>query len=145
MTLQKTDVGVGQTSPGASKRSPEIFIPLAARNANPAFWNWPNGFTPDPGRPGKLDRKSVPMRFAGRTVRVNMMTWPEKRDFRLRSAALRDAGHIGDVLMIEKVEAGLDFDYYVGIVPKGTEQHSRHLLHCTGVIPGKSRKQYGYF
>ena len=36
MTLQRTDVGVGQTTSGASRRSPEIFIPLAARG----FQSW---------------------------------------------------------------------------------------------------------
>ena len=85
------------------------------------------------------------MHFAGQTVPVNMMTWPDKHDFRLRSAALRDAGRIGDILMMERVEPGLDFEYYVEIIPQGTEQHARHLIHCTGVVPGRSRKQYGYF
>jgi hypothetical protein len=42
MTLQQTDVGVGQTTAGTSRRSPEIFIPLAARNANSEFWDWRN-------------------------------------------------------------------------------------------------------
>lgn len=145
MTLQRTDAGVGQTSPGTSKRSPEIFIPLSARNANPDFWDWPHGFTADAEKPGKLDRQGVQMRFAGRTVLVNMMTWPDKHDFRLRSAALRDSGHVGDILRIEKVEPHLDFEYYVEIIPKDTEQHTRHLIHCTGVVPGKSRKRWGYF
>ena len=145
MTLQRTDVGVGQVTPGTSKRSPEIFIPLSARNANPGFWSWPDGFRTDPDKPGKKDRPDVRMHFAGQTVPVNMMTWPDKHDFRLRSTALRDAGRIGDILMMEKVEPGLDFEYYVEIIPQGTEQHARHLIHCTGVVPGRSRKQYGYF
>ena len=145
MTLQKTDVGVGQVTPRTSKRSPEIFIPLSARNANPSFWNWPGGFRTDPEKPGKFDRPNVRMHLAGRTVSANMMTWPDKHDFRLRSAALRDAGHIGDILMIEKVEPGLDFEYYVEIIPGGTEQHVRHLIHCTGVVRGRSHKRYGYY
>ena len=85
------------------------------------------------------------MHLAGRTVSANMMTWPDKHDFRLRSAALRDAGHIGDILMIEKVEPGLDFEYYVEIIPGGTEQHVRHLIDCTGVVRGRSHKRYGYY
>ena len=60
MTLQKTDVGVGQTTAGTSRRSPEIFIPLAARDAAPDFWGWPTAFTPDPARPGKMDRVRSP-------------------------------------------------------------------------------------
>ena len=37
MTLQRTDVGVGQTTTGTSRRSPEIFVPLSARDAAPAL------------------------------------------------------------------------------------------------------------
>ena len=48
MTLQRTDVGVGQTTAGTSRRSPEIFVPLAARDAEPGFWDWPGGFASDP-------------------------------------------------------------------------------------------------
>ena len=63
MTLQRTDVGVGQTTSGTSRRSPEIFIPLAARDANPSFWGWPERFVLDPRKPGKYDRRGVPMRL----------------------------------------------------------------------------------
>ncbi len=38
MTLMRTDAGTGQTTAGAQRRSPEIFIPLAARNFAPEFW-----------------------------------------------------------------------------------------------------------
>jgi HKD family nuclease len=75
MTLQRTDVGVGQTTKGTSRRSPEIFIPLAARDENPEFWGWPELFTEDPEKPGKFDRRAVPMRVKGTMEHVNMMTW----------------------------------------------------------------------
>ena len=73
MTLQNTDVGVGQTSEGTSRRSPEIFIPLAARDAHPSFWDWPDGFSEDPAKPGKRDRQAR-VRFGDATIFVNMMT-----------------------------------------------------------------------
>ena len=110
MTLQRTDVGVGQTTAGTSKRSPEIFVPLAARDAEPGFWGWPDGFESDPRRPGKLDRRGVRMRLGGEVVAVNMMTWPDKHDFRLRSEALRSAGNVGDLLRMEKASPAADFD-----------------------------------
>src|SRR5690606_2251346 len=56
MTLQKTDVGTGQTTEGTSRRSPEIFIPLSARDFAPDFWGWKDSFTEDPKRLGKFDR-----------------------------------------------------------------------------------------
>lgn len=144
MTLHRTDVGVGQTTPGATRRSPEIFVPLAARNANPEFWDWPAGFAEDPGRPGKLDRAGVRMRIGGEIVAVNMMTWPDKHDFRLRCETLRSAGNIGDVLRLEKVGSDVDFDYYAEIVPEGTTEHPRYLALCSEPVRN-SEKRYGYY
>ena len=145
MTLQRTDVGVGQTSAGTSKRSPEIFVPLSARDANPEFWDWPAGFQEDPARQGKFDRRDVRVRLAGRTERVNMMTWPDKHDFRLRSAALRDAGEVGDVLKMERVAPEVGYEYYVDIIPQGSREYIKHLLYCAHVVRGRSRKRFGYF
>lgn len=144
MTLQKTDVGVGQTKAGTLRRSPEIFIPLAARNANPGFWDWPDRFVSDKGKPGKLDRKGVRMRLGSKTINVNMMTWPDRHDFRLRSEALRSAGNVGDVLRLEKVDAPGDFDYYVEIIPRETSQYPVYLALCRQSVRN-SEKKYGYY
>ena len=144
MTLQQTDVGVGQTTTGTSRRSPEIFIPLSARDANPGFWKWPDAFTRDPNRPDKLDRSNVRMSLGGQIISVNMMTWPEKRDFRLRSEALRSAGNIGDIMRMERVNTENNFEYYVEIIPKGTTQFSLYLALCT-VPVRNSKKYYGYY
>lgn len=144
MTLQQTDVGVGQTTPGATKRSPEIFVPLAARNANPGFWDWPQAFVPDPARSGKRDRVGVRIRLAGKIETVNMMTWPDKHDFRLRCAALRDAGNIGDILRMEKTTSNTGYEYYVEIIPTGTTQHFLHSSLCRHSVRN-SKKKYGYY
>ena len=144
MTLQRTDVGVGQTTAGTSRRSPEIFIPLAARDANPGFWDWPSGFVADSRKVGKLDRQAVRMRLGGEIVSVNMMTWPDKRDFRLRSEALRSAGNVGDVLRIEKVHASSGYDYYAEVVPQGTSQYPVYHALCRQPVRN-SQKKYGYY
>lgn len=112
MTLQRTDVGTGQTTQGTSRRSPEIFIPLAARNADPEFWGWPNQFTEDSAKLGKMDRLGVKMRIGVCVYNINMMTWPDKHDFRLRSEHLRSAGELGDILYIERSDGQSSFDYY---------------------------------
>jgi len=143
MTLQQTDVGVGQTTAGTSRRSPEIFIPLAARNANPQFWDWPDAFIEDAARPGKFDRMGVRMRLVGDVIEVNMMTWPVKHDFRLRSEALRRAGNVGDILRMEKVQAQ-DYLYYVEIIPQNTTQYRHYLALCQNQTRN-SRKTWGYF
>jgi hypothetical protein len=144
MTLMRTDVGAGQTTPGTSRRSPEIFIPLAARNMYPVFWEWPYAFTEDLAKPGKFDRPGILMRIGGEVIRVNMMTWPDKHDFRLRSEALRSAGYEGDILRIEKTSGSQDFDYYVEIIPTGTSAYDYFLDLCVNRTPNSKRK-WGYY
>lgn len=145
MTLQTTDVGVGQTTAGTSKRSPEIFIPLAARDMYPLFWEWPAGFSDDPGRPGKKDRNNVRIRLSGQTASANIMYWPVKHDFRIRSAQIRDAGTVGDILRVERaVSNEAEFDYYVEIIPKGTILHPIYLALCNNPVRN-SMKRFGYY
>lgn len=144
MTLQQTDVGVGQTTSGTSRRSPEIFIPLSARDVNPDFWGWTNEFIEDPRRPGKYDRLGVRMRLGGADIVVNMMTWPVKHDFRLRSESLRSSGNIGDILRIEKATPSAPYEYYVEVVPQGTTQFPVFLRLCTQTVRN-SQKLYGYY
>ena len=144
MTLQKTDVGIGQVTSGTSRRSPEIFIPLAARNSVPGFWGWPELFVEDARKSGKSDRRGVRMRISTETALVNMMIWPDKHDFRLRSETLRSAGNVGDILRIERPAAGSDFDYYVEIIPQGTYQYSLSLPLCDQPVKN-SKKRWGYY
>lgn len=70
MTLQNTDVGVGQKLKGKARRSPEVFIPLAALDQHPDFWTFPAQFTADVAgnkanprkrrnRLGKMDRDKI--------------------------------------------------------------------------------------
>lgn len=145
MTLQKTDVGVGQTSAGTSRRSPEIFIPLVARDANPGFWDWPEAFVEDPTKANKFDRRNVLMRIGGKIVPVNMMTWPDKSDFRIRSEELRSAGNIGDILRMEKMGNHSSYDYYVEIIPKGTTHYQIYDAICNQPVRPPSKKRYGYY
>ena len=140
MTLQQTDAGVGQTSKGASRRSPEIFVPLAARDAAPDFWGWPEAFTEDLQRPGKRDRHRVPMRLGGKVIFVNMMTWPDKHDFRLRSEELRSAGRAGDILRIEKAEPGAGHEYAVEVIGQGTNRHAENLALCRRAVRNSEKK-----
>jgi hypothetical protein len=143
MTLQKTDVGFGQTTKGTSRRSPEIFIPLAARDADEDFWGWPNLFHEDPSKKGKMDRFGVKMRIGTSIVDVNMMTWPAKHDFRLRSETLRSAGNIGDILYLERSDGSSGFNYYVEIIPQGSTRHGQYLARCVNAVRNSTRK-WGY-
>lgn len=151
MTLQKTDVGVGQTTKGASRRSPEIFIPLVARDYDPEFWGWPDLFAEDPdwegpadqyGR-GKMDRPGVMVRLGGDTFPVHFWYNPDKKDLRLRSEHMRSAGAIGDILCIERSNGSGGFAYYVDIVPQSSARYAALLAKCTQFVRN-SKKVFGY-
>lgn len=152
MTLQQTDVGTGQKTIGAAARSPEIFIPLAALRMHLAFWKFPDEFTADPNwnkkldkeGQGKLDRPKVRMRVGGEMVDAALFYNPNKSDFRIRNSAIRDAGEIDDILRVEKVAEGLEYEYYVEIVPLGTTQHPVYLARCSNTVRN-SNKRYGYY
>ncbi|MGH9426587.1 MAG: hypothetical protein ACRD2L_09850 [Terriglobia bacterium] len=143
MTLQRTDVGVGQTTKGTSRRSPEIFIPLAGRDMDPEFWGWPDQFTSDATKPGKMDRFGVKMRIGTTIVDVNVMTWPDKHDFRLRSEQLRSAGGIGDILYLERSDGMSGFTYYVEVIPQGSARYSHYLAQCVNPVRN-SKRRWGY-
>lgn len=144
MTLHQTDAGVGQTTAGTSKRSPELFIPLAARNAESAFWGWDDLFAEDSAKPGKFDRLAVQMQVGGNTVLVNMMTWPDKHDFRLRSEALRSGGTVGSIIVIERADAEAAFDYVVQFIPPGTTLYPVFHNLCVNSVRN-SQKRWGYY
>ena len=144
MTLQRTDVSVGQITARASRRSPEVFIPLVARDAEPGFWGWPDDFVRSSRPPHPRSRTDVRMRLLGEVISATIMTWPPKRDFRLRSTALRRAGHIGDILRMEKTDPVAGHEYDVEVIPRGTSRHSAYLALCRHSVRN-SEKRYGYY
>lgn len=144
MILKQTDAGVGQTGSGTARRSPEIFVPLAARDFAPEFWGWRDLFLEDTVRAGKWDRQGVRVRLGSQTIEVNMMTWPIRHDFRLRSETLRSAGKVDDVLRLERAPEGADFDYYAEIIPQGTSQYDYYIGLCDHPVRN-SEKRWGYY
>jgi hypothetical protein len=152
ITLQNTDVGFGQKTEGAARRSAELFVPKVCVRAEPDFWGWPNLFTPDRSWSkavdgdgfGKMDRKNVRMRLGSATLLVNWWYNPDKRDYRMRNEALRSAGNIGDILRIELAPVSSDYDYYVEIIPQGTSQFETFAALCTEKVRN-SPKTYGYY
>lgn len=141
MTLQNTDIGVGQKSPGSSRRSPEIFIPLAARDYAPDFWGWPNLFASNAKTD---DRFGVKMKIGQRIVTVNMMCWRLKRDFRLRNSDLRSAGMVNDILVLTRVNPSSGYDYDVQIIATSDPSYKSNLSLCTQSVRN-SKKKWGYY
>lgn len=145
MTLQRTDVGTGQTTAGTSRRSPEVFIPLIARDEEPVFWGWDTLFVDDPAKAGKKDRNNVQMRLGGDIINVNMFYNDVKKDLRLRSEALRSSGDVDDILKIEKTNGSQGFNYYVEIIPKSAGNYPQYRAACENKVKGTSRKYWGYY
>lgn len=143
MTLHQTDVGRGQVTPGAQRRSAEIFVPLAARDFDPDFWGWPDLHIPDPDMPDKRDRQPR-LRLGSEMLAVTTYNWPPKHDYRIRGEALRSAASVGDILRLERAPEGAPFDYYVEMVPQGTTHHARYLAMCTNPVKN-SPKRWGYY
>jgi HKD family nuclease len=151
MTLQKTDVGVGQTTTGAQRRSPEIFIPLICRDFDPEFWGWPDSFVPDPGwsgpldknNRGKMDRSNVMIRLGGEIFPVSIWYNPDKRDVRIRSEHIRRAGNIGDILYIERADGSEGCSYYVEIIPQKSVRFDEYIGLCVNTVRN-SQKLWGY-
>jgi len=146
MTLQQTDVGYGQKTAGASRRSPEIFIPLKARDEDPIFWGWRALFLQDPVNLNKYHRRDVKMLVRGNIEIINMMTWPLKHDFRLRSESLRRGANPGDILRIERTDGIAGYQYIVEIVTSTDPNYPAFLALCSHDT-GKpnSKKKWGYY
>lgn len=146
MTLQQTDVSYGQKTAGASRRSPEIFVPLKARDEDPIFWGWRALFVQDPKNQDKYDRRDVKMLIRGNIESINMMTWPLKHDFRLRSESLRRGAEIEDILRIERSDGTAGYQYVVEVISSTDPNYPAFLALCSHET-GKpnSQKKWGYY
>lgn len=152
LTLQQTDVGTGEKTPGAQRRSPEIFIPLAARDADPEFWGWPDLFEDDPtwtgdvdgDGHGKMDRKNIKARMGGEIFTTRIFYYPDRREFRMRSENIRSAGAVGDILYVERADGTDGFSYYINVIPKSSIEHPKYLALCTNKVRN-SKKLFGYY
>jgi hypothetical protein len=159
MILQKTDVGVGQSRAGTQRRSPEIFIPkqvvLPVRNlrvqvCNPVFWDWPGAFVEDVEYAGPMDQgigkrdRHMTVQFLGNSLDVTMWYNPDKRDFRIRSETLRNAGQIGDLIRIERNVGNARIPFSIYIIRSSEPDYSVYLRYCVNQ-PANSLKRWGYY
>lgn len=169
MTLQNTDVGVGQTDPTqvTQRRSPEVFVPMRALDLNPAFWGWPANYAVDqawassnatwianellkpanPLRPRmKVDWQGCNIRLIRRPGLITATIWhnPKKNDIRIRAEDLRSAGNVGDILVMWPAPAGSGYDYVAEVVPATSPTYTTTLANLT-VHVTNSQKVIGYF
>ena len=138
MTLQQTDVG------GKENSSPEVFIPLRARDHNKSFWGWKGLFREDSGKPGKFDRKDVQIILDGKLIIATLMTWPDKSDFRLRSTEIRKSGEVGDILKLKKLGGRKGPKYQAEIIQIESKNYEQYKLLCNHDVRN-SEKTWGYY
>lgn len=169
MTLQNTDVGVGQTSATQTtqRRSPEIFIPMGAVDLQPAFWGWQAKFTPDhvwaaskgtwlaaqtgkpfnPLRPRmKMDWRNVSINLIGHPGLITASIWhdPIKVDIRIRAEQIRSAGSVGDIMLVRVGATGSGYDFEIEIIKTTNPLYASFLARLVTPIRN-SQKRIGYF
>lgn len=145
MVLTQTDVGVGQVTANTSRRSPEIFIPLKARDQQPDFWGWQGKFTQDMAHPGKMDRKNVQFQMGKLLFLATIWSYPQRSEFRLRSEVLRSAGHVGDILKIERGD-DMPVEYIAEVIPQGDQDYQFWRNLCIDQPDQRnSQKFFGYY
>lgn len=171
MTLQNTDVGVGQTTAGTSARSPEVFIPIKALDLSPTFWGWLTPYQPGPTyvadsawaashsawiatekvktnrkpRPlDKLDWSPLSASLNGKPITASIWFNPIKKDIRIRESSLRSAGDIDDIMLIQPAPAGSHRNYDIRIIKKTDPNYATVLAKLTYSITN-SQKRIGYF
>lgn len=169
MTLQKTDVSVGQTHPTqvTQRRSPEVFVPMKALDLNPSFWGWPGKYAVDqiwanenaawigkqlnkpanPLRPRKkVDWLGCKIQLLGKPGLITATIWhyPKKNEFRIRAEDLRSAGNVGDILVMWHAPTGVGYDYVAEVVPITSPNFAAVVAKLTIKI-NNSQKIIGYF
>lgn len=130
--------------------SRDIFIPLAARNASPAFWGWPDSFLPSASAVSGnyLERRvSVLATPANQDTRliaeVRLYSYAQRNEFRLNCGELVQGAAPGDVLVMSRVSPGEGYDYEAAIIPQSHPLIVSYLSRCVNVVQNSS-KRWGY-
>ena len=125
--------------------SPDILIPVAARNADSSFWDWPGSF---PTGAGGYPERYVTLRIINPPQPPQIVTsrnyWYEgKHEFRLNCGAIQDAAAPDDIIQIERKAPGSPFDYDITLVRTGGPAYASALAQCTNAVTN-SIKRWGY-
>lgn len=141
MTLQNTDVTRGG-------RSPDVWIPLEARDQNPLFWQWPVRYNRVQRQSGTYDecyyRVNIHAPGGASLEDVRFYNYQEKREFRINTDKIRSQAQVGDLLQIDRAAVGVGYEYEFTIIPQTNPVHAQLLALCQKVRAGNSQKRYAY-
>lgn len=130
--------------------SRDIFIPIAARNANNSFWDWPSAYTPPAtGARGsflerRVDLLVTPASGISQLVNhVRIYYYDERDEFRMNCSELVAGAAPGDILVLSRVQSGSGYDYDAAVIPHLHPMYTAFSNLCTNTIT-RSGKRWGY-
>jgi HKD family nuclease len=145
MTLGSRDV---RQRPGYSR---DIYLPLAARDAMPSFWGWPDQFQPGSGETVGTYAERF-LRIHVYNVRgerhdeshVRLYYYAEKSEFRLNCTALVRGANVSDILLIRTLTDDPDWDYEANVISVSDPGYPSLLTACSTLVKPPSTKRWGY-
>lgn len=130
--------------------SRDIFIPLAARNANEAFWDWPAEYTPPAtGVSGnylerRVDVLVTPASAPTQLVpQVRFYSYAQRGEFRMNCGDLVRGAKPQDILVLSRIHPGFGYDYEGSVVAQTDPLYPAFLALCTNRV-AQSNKRWGY-
>ncbi len=135
--------------------SRDVYIPLAARDHAPDFWDWPTQFrsggdaTIGQYQERRLDILVRPARGKAQVVEgVRLYYYNIKHEFRLNCSRLIRGAQLGDLLVIQKSPMGAFFDghtyaFEATVISASDPGYHAFARECSNRVSG-STKRWGY-
>jgi hypothetical protein len=135
--------------------SRDIYIPLAARDQAPDFWNWPEEFrvgseaTVGQYQEHRVDIVVRPARGKAQLVEgVRLYYYNIKHEFRLNCSRLIEGAQPGDLLVVQKSPTGTFFEgrtyeFEATVIPASAPGYQVFFHECRNQVRG-SPKRWGY-
>ncbi len=141
MTLQRTDITAGG-------RSPDVWIPLEARDADPTFWQWPGRYIQIRRQSGTYAecyfRVYINTPSGASLNNVRYYGYVQKSEFRINTDLIRSQASVNDILQIDRIGAGLGYEYEFTVIPRANAAYNQLFALCRKVRAGNSQKRYVY-
>jgi HKD family nuclease len=129
----------------AGGRSPDMLIPVRARDAAPGFWKWPSDFggSSPTGPERYVEIRLILPPTPQRIMRARLYFYRQKSEFRFNCGAIRAAASEGDILQFEEKPQGSPWDYDVTLVRATDAAYESAMAVCTEAVPN-SQKKWGF-
>ena len=135
--------------------SRDVYIPLAARERAPDFWDWPDALTTGSETTvgqyleRRVDILVRPVRGTAQVVEdVRLYYYDIKHEFRLNCSRLIEGAQKGDLLVIQRSPGGTFFEgrsyaFEAAVIPTSSPGYEAFVRECRNQVSG-SPKRWGY-